>query len=132
MARKKLLISIVILMLLIFLMYKGANKFYWYNSIWYFDMIMHFLSGFWVGLFFLYVYFPDKVVFKSILYSILFVLFIGISWEVFEFFVFNVIGKIPFDSIDTASDVFWDIAGGFASTLFFFKRIIPFKESKVQ
>ena len=113
----------------------GANylalKFYWYSSIWYFDMIMHSLGGFWVGMFFIWFFsiedlpffsFSLAVIdFKLILKTVLFILFIGISWELFEFFVFNQLGHDPFNILDTISDLCFDLAGGFLALFYFYK-----------
>src|SRR3989344_6115892 len=54
MDRKKFFKRIVYLIFFIFIVHFFANKFYWYSSIWYFDIIMHFLGGLWVGLFFIW------------------------------------------------------------------------------
>ncbi|MFA5999700.1 MAG: hypothetical protein WC783_01835 [Candidatus Paceibacterota bacterium] len=132
MAHKRLLIHIIILMFLIVLLDKGANKFYWQNSVWYFDIIMHFLGGVWVGFFFIYVYSPLQRVTRPVLKVLLSVFLIGISWEIFEFVVNNVIGRIPFDAGDTLSDIFWDLTGGLIATFYFFKFIMPSSENKIQ
>jgi hypothetical protein len=119
-------------MLLMFLIDKGANKFYWYNSIWYFDMIMHFLGGVWVGFFFIYIYSPSHLNNKSVFKIASSVLLIGLSWEVFEFVVNNVIGRVPFNSFDSISDIFWDMVGGLSAIFLFFKLIMPSGENKIQ
>src|SRR5512133_421417 len=121
MDRKKLLINIIVLMFFIFLTNKATGKFYWYNSIWYFDMIMHFLSGVWVGLFFIYAFNPIKLDFKFFRKVVLSVFLIGLSWEIFEFIVNNVIGRVPFDTKDTLSDISWDVVGSFVALFYFLK-----------
>ena len=144
MDRKKLLKSLVCLMFLIFIANSLALKFYWYFSIWWFDMFMHFLGGLWEGLFFIWFFsiinFPflklslEVVDFRLIYKTILFVLLIGIFWEFFEFFANNYIGHDPFSILDTVSDVFFDLVGGAFSILYFFfyfKKITPIKENKV-
>lgn len=132
MHNKRLLKYIVVLMLLMFLADKGASKFYWYNSIWYFDMIMHFFGGLWVGLFFIYVFSLSGSVSNLIFKIILSVLLVGISWEVFEFVVNNVIGRIPFNTLDTISDVLFDLTGGFFSIFYLLRHIVPVGENGVQ
>ena len=112
-----------------------AQKFYWYYSIWWFDMPMHFLGGFWVGLFFFWFfstkYLPifqlslEKIDFKLTWKILLFVLFLGISWEIFEIYVNNYIGKTPFNLLDTISDIFFDLAGGSFALFYVFRRSIP-------
>lgn len=131
MIHKKILLSIILLMFFIFFADKLANKFYWYNSIWYFDIIMHFLGGMWIGLFFIYVFSRrslDNLIFKVVLS----VLLIGIFWEIFEFFVNNVIGQTPFNIVDTLFDIIFDLFGGLLSVLYFLKRIMKASENRVQ
>ena len=123
--RKKLFFRVAFLICFIFLVNVLAIKFYWYYSIRWFDMPMHFLGGFWVGIALLW-FFNTKVIEKgSALKIILGVLFIGLSWEVFEFFVNNLyLARYPFDKIDTTQDIFFDLFGGFVSLFYFQKRII--------
>jgi len=146
MDRKKLLKLIIYLMFFIFIANLLAQKFYWYSSIWYFDMIMHFLGGVWQGLFFIWFFsindLPlfrlslDAIDFKLIYKTILFVLLIGVLWEFFEFFTNNYVGHDPFNTLDTISDIFFDLAGGaFAVFYFLFylsKKIMPVVANKVQ
>ena len=119
-------------MFFIFLTDKAAGKFYWYNSIWYFDMIMHFLGGVWVGLFFIYTLSVDEASLKSLWQVVLLTLLIGVSWEIYEFVVNNMIGRVPFDILDTLSDIFWDVAGGFVSLFYFSKIIMMVRGNKIQ
>src|SRR3989344_3578880 len=84
MNRKRILKHLVFLMFFLFILNLIAQEFYWYFTIWYFDIIMHFLSGFWVGLFFLYVFYNENLFLKQILTVILGVLLIGVLWEAFE------------------------------------------------
>jgi hypothetical protein len=122
MDRKKLLIRIVILMFLLFALDRLASGFYWYYTVWWFDMLMHFLGGLWVGLFLIYVISPKNSSLKTILNIILWLLVIGILWEAFEFWTRTYIGQTPFDILDTLSDVSFDVAGGFLAILYFFNR----------
>ena len=119
MDRKKLLIHIVCLMFFIFSLDTLAHKFYWYDSIWWFDMLTHSLSGFWVALFFIYV-FVRKMHFPIPFVKVFFYLFlIGVGWEIFEFIVNNYIGPDPFDILDTLSDIFFDLAGGLSAIIYY-------------
>lgn len=118
-------------MFFLFLVDKGAHFFYWYNSIWYFDMLMHFGGGFWVGLFFIYIFSSNQSFSKIIFRVFLSVLIVGALWEVFEFFMNNVIGRVPFDIFDTTLDIFFDLIGGLFSLLYFFKRIMPMSVNKI-
>ena len=120
MDRNKLLKHLVVLMFFIFLANNIALQFYWYYSITYFDMLMHFLGGVWAGLFFIYVFYVRKEVLNSLFYIILFVLFIGILWEFFEFFM-GTIARDSFDTGDTLSDIFFDLLGGLCAILYLWK-----------
>ena len=105
-------------------------KFYWYYSIWWLDMLMHFLGGFWVGLFFVYVFYNKNTFSKQLLAVIFCVLLFGILWEFFEFFM-NVIAHDSFDILDTLSDIFFDLAGGFSAIFYCYKKIMPTSSSAV-
>ena len=135
MDRKSLFKHLAVLIFLIFLVNFFANKFYWYYTIWYFDMIMHFLGGFWVGLLALYLFTSPKasiLSFDSVLRILAFVLFIGVSWEIFEVLVDKVVSRYPFNILDTTSDLFFDMAGSVFAILYFLKRVIPSSENKIQ
>jgi hypothetical protein len=122
MDKKKLLKTLIFLMLFIFGLDFLGRTFYWYYTVWYFDIITHFLGGFWVALFFLYTFLLfDK---KAGIFRILLgVLLIGILWEIFEYIVFNRIGGTPFDSFDTSLDIVMDMVGGVASMFYVYRRI---------
>ncbi len=116
--RQKLLKNIAYLIFAIFLMHFLATKFYWYFSISYLDMFMHFLGGFWIGLLYFYL-FPLKENYRISFFRILiFVLGVGIGWEVFEMFVNDVVARNSFDYLDTLSDLFFDLFGGLCAILY--------------
>ncbi len=130
MDRTKLLKPLVYLMLFLFLADTLAQKFYWYYSIGWFDIPVHFLGGFWVGIFFVWYFSVVRLPFlrrplrdtsaQTFRQTLLFVLFIGIAWEAGEFLTSNYIGLEAFNRIDIASDLFFDLAGGV--TAFFYCR----------
>lgn len=140
MDRKKLIKRLIYLILFIFVMNFIADKFYWYFSIWYFDMFMHFFGGFWIGLVSLYFIFnkdKDSLVDfkfltpKFILKILFYVLLIGLGWEIFEILVNNVTIQDSFNYLDTFSDLFFDLSGGAFAILYFLKRIMFIGENKV-
>jgi hypothetical protein len=134
MDRKKLTKRLIFLIFFILVVNFLANTFYWYSSVWYFDMIMHFLGGFWIGLlaFYLFNFFGDQATFfRPIFKILLFVFFIGAGWEVFELLFYNYIAQNPFNIFDTFSDIFFDLSGGVLSVFYFLKRIMPAKENTV-
>ena len=142
MDRKKLLRHLVFLMFFIFLADILAKQFYWYFSIWYFDILMHFLGGIWLGLFFLW-FFSIKNLsslkwllnfdgFQFVYQTVLFVLFIGVLWEFFEFYTINYISQESFNVSDTISDIFFDLAGAFTAIFYFLRKIMIGPENEVQ
>ena len=132
MDRKKLLKRATFLVFTIFILNYLANYFYWYSSIPYFDMIMHFLGGFWLVLIYVYLFYPKVPSIFTIVGIVLWVLLIGILWEVFELYFVNYVAENPFNLPDTISDLFFDLLGGFLAFLYYLKRIMVSKESGVQ
>lgn len=135
MDRKKLFKRLAYLVFFIFIMNFLANKFYLYSSVWWSDMVMHFLGGFWLGLVFIWMSFYKKTTleldFSLILKIIAGVLIVGIGWEVFEFYFINYVAENSFNTLDTGSDIFFDLAGGVSATLYFFKRIMITKDNTI-
>ena len=129
---KKLLKILAVLILLIFIVNFLASKFYWYSSIWYFDMIMHTLGGIWLGLAFLYIFPPENDSLKIVFKILALVFLVGVAWELYEILFYNIFAGNPFNTLDTISDVFFDLSGGSIAILYFFKRIMFTKESEVQ
>ncbi len=96
-----------------------------------FDIMMHFLGGFWFGFvavwfFFFsdYVKVPNNSKFSSVLFiALLSALGIGVAWEIFEYFTgitFTVNNYVA----DTILDIIMDGVGGFVSALFLHKYIL--------
>ena len=139
--KKRFVVSLSLLVFFIFILNTLAQKFYWYYSIWYFDMIMHFLGGLWLGLVFVWLFLVKKAVsqnisslvdLKLITKILLGVLIIGVFWEIFEFIFNNILAGTSFDSLDTISDIFCDLTGG-AFVIFYFliKKAMLKKQDKV-
>ena len=132
MEKKKLSKRLVYLIFFILLANFLANRFFWYYSIWYFDMIMHFLGGFWIGLASVYL-FSHKNSFQKLVFKILSVVFlIGVGWEIFEIIVNNITTQTSFDYLDTISDIFFDLSGGALAIFYFYKRMIIERINEVQ
>ena len=83
-------------------------KFHWYYSLPWFDMLMHFLGGLWLGLAFVWLY-PAGTSYLKIIAG---VLLVGIFWEIFELIVNNYFPNEPLDWGDTLSDLSFDMLGG--------------------
>jgi len=121
--------------------YIGISLYWDYTTRW-FDMVLHFLGGFWQGLLFIWFFSikdlpllkpsldpnDPKLIYKTIF----FVLLIGLLWELFEFYTNNYIVGYPFDRIDTISDLFLDLLGGVLVIIYFFKIIMPIGPNEVQ
>ncbi|MEI6400505.1 MAG: hypothetical protein WCO58_03230 [bacterium] len=109
--RKKLLFTILIVWGLNTL----AHKFYWYSSIWWFDMPMHFLGGYFLGLLMLLVIaYTDKQSSnrEKIIITLLGVFAIGVMWEGYEYAIQILTGSNLANPLDSTSDLFFDMAGG--------------------
>lgn len=109
--RKKLLFIILIVWGLNAL----AHKFYWYSSIWWFDMPMHFLGGYFLGLLMLLVvaYTDKNTSNKEKLTIVLLGVFaIGVMWEGYEYAIQILTGSQLANPLDSMSDLFFDMAGG--------------------
>ncbi len=148
MGRKQLFKNLSFFIISLFVLNLLALKFYWYFSIWYFDMPMHFLGGFCAGLLLMWFFSLKKEIleidlpapdylggragFNLILKIIFGVLFIGISWEIFEILFNNIIAQISFNILDTTSDIFFDLAGGVFAIFYYFIRCLDIKENNVQ
>jgi len=126
MKRKTLFTFSSLFVVFIFFLNFIAGKLYWYSSIWWFDILMHFLGGFWLGMFFLWFFYKDlnnatleKKIFLKI---ILGVLLVGFGWEVYEIIVNDIFAKNTFDLFDTSLDMVCDLVGGVVA-YYFFKNI---------
>lgn len=123
MNKKKLLVRITSLILFILVLHLLAFQFYWYYSVWWFDMPMHILGGFWLGLVFIWFLKPKDLSFNTVAKIILWALVVGLFWEIFEIFAFNFITGTPFNALDTLSDICFDLVGSGISIFYFIKKI---------
>lgn len=120
--QKKLFIYSAYIIVVVFLLNKAANFFYWYVSIPWFDMLMHALGGLFVAVWGSALLFPLLKGQRALLWLIVvtaFVLIVGFLWEVFEFSVqglvhIETIANIP----DSLSDMVFDMIGGILGTGF--------------
>lgn len=111
-------------LLVIFIFFTNifANLFYWYSSIWWFDMFMHTLGGVFlalvVGAIFSKKFFQIKnlKIFWIIFFS---VFIIGLLWEGYEYVVQYFIKNVHLaDFYDSISDLICDLVGGVVGTFF--------------
>lgn len=94
-------------------------------------MPMHFMGGLWVGLAFIWLSWGREFNWKLILKIILGVLLIGVLWEIFEVILNNYTTQLPFNTLDTLSDIFFDLAGGTFAVLYFSKKILVKDKNEV-
>ena len=119
------------LVFFIFIVNYFATKFHYYSSIWWFDMPMHFMGGLWLGLVFMWFFWGQEFNYKLVLKIILGVLIVGVSWEIFEVILNSYTIRDPFSTLDTVSDICFDLAGGFISIFYFAKRIMIKENFKI-
>ena len=85
-------------------------------------MSMHFTGGFWLGLAMTWLLYTVDLSPKFVLKIILSVLLFGVLWEIFEILVNNIIAQNPFSLLDTISDIFFDLSGGFCAILYLWRK----------
>lgn len=123
---------------LIFLLNSWALSEFLYWRIWWFDILMHILGGFFVGSSALWFYFEVSPLsegsrfggLSAFTVALVSVLIIGIGWEVYEFLADRIL-QISFDLeefsimqpgvIDTIGDMLSDILGGMGAVITFEK-----------
>ncbi|HBD24610.1 MAG: hypothetical protein A2566_02715 [Candidatus Zambryskibacteria bacterium RIFOXYD1_FULL_40_13] len=105
------------LFLLIAILYLFELKFYLAWSIWWYDMVLHFLSGILVGIvttliFHKFFYKKDDEFLKIFVSAMVSIVFVGIAWEIYElYFEMTSFSDGMNYYIDTSSDLFLDIVG---------------------
>lgn len=120
-----------------------AFKYFLYWRIRWLDMPMHFLSGFWLGLCALWLYFLSKrfvnvvrvehrtrirVVFLSVLAALAF----GLLWEGYEFGINIFIRNVTvYDMQDTLSDLFFDFFGSLVAAGIFIGSNLYLEEKHI-
>lgn len=114
---KRLVVKALWLVVVIFLVNLAAMKFFWYSSIWWFDMPMHFAGGVFLGLVALASYARAKGMenpaMKAFIVVLMATLVFGVGWEIFEFGIDTFITFSPHNLLDTVSDICFDLAGAF-------------------
>jgi len=82
------------LIALIAILHILAIEFYLYWTLWWFDVLIHFLGGLWIGLSVLWFVFLSGYVTRfqlqytnALILTLLSIIIVAVGWEVFEFFV---------------------------------------------
>lgn len=99
-----------------------AVLFYWYVSLWWFDMLMHTIGGMlvtFVGAAFLWKRLKNLPSLELFITLALFVFIIGLAWEYYEYIVQFYIKSVHLaDVADSISDLICDMVGGSIAALF--------------
>ena len=104
-----------------------ANAFYWYSAMWWFDIPMHIMGGIFLALF-AGAFFFRKLLplhFKEVVVTILlFVLIVGLGWEIFEYLVQSVIKGAQLANFpDSVKDMLMDLLGGVLASTFVLRAL---------
>ncbi|MFA6446305.1 MAG: hypothetical protein WCW14_03610 [Candidatus Paceibacterota bacterium] len=119
MFKNRIFIASNIVLILVAVLHFLASGYDLYFYIWWFDTLMHFLGGLWIGLLFSWIFFSSPMFNhwklsggRTVLLVVITALIIGAGWEVFE-----VLARImdPSDTIyytfDTFKDLLLDTSG---------------------
>ncbi|MEX0917204.1 MAG: hypothetical protein WDZ90_01650 [Candidatus Paceibacterota bacterium] len=123
--RKEILLLLAVLIYGIFALHLLATLFYFYWTLWWYDIMMHGLGGFFVGLSTLWFFYLSGYVQAPrnsliFFYGIVSALVVGVLWEVFEY----IVGATNRDEymFDTFLDLLMDIAGGLGAYYYFLSK----------
>jgi VanZ family protein len=132
--RKNFLIFNLILIFIISVLNKLALVNFWFWKYWWYDIMMHFLGGLWVGMMFLwFFYFSnifekfDKSFLNIVFASILSVWIIGVGWEVFEVWADPQYFREGY-VFDTVLDLIMDTLGAIIGGVIYYK-FLSFKNN---
>ncbi len=131
MSRARLLRILALLVCVIAVLHIAATVFYLYWEFWWYDMLLHFLGGVFIGLLVLWLRFLSGYVSvpasfsarHAFLFTLCWLLVIGIGWEVFEQLI-GITWSLEGYWVDTSIDVALDLVGGTAAFLFFNGRYV--------
>lgn len=111
------------LLVIIAVLFQITETFYLSWTFWWFDMVLHFLGGFWVSMvMFLFwnhyfrVLAIDRL--KSVAIVLVGTILIGVTWEIFELCLGVTLVSDTVYWSDTFSDLAMDILGGFFGILY--------------
>jgi hypothetical protein len=124
---KSIIKEIFWLSVIVSVLHYAALTFYFYWTISWFDIAMHLMGGFLMGLIgmFILIKTQKKEIFKnkkvSLMLVLSFVLIIGLGWELWELFVGFT--DIISDRLDTMIDLMMDFIGGYFAFLHIDKKL---------
>ncbi|MBI2475761.1 MAG: hypothetical protein HYV67_00780 [Candidatus Taylorbacteria bacterium] len=128
MVRTRLLRLALYTAILVAALHVLAVVFFLYWSYWWFDMPLHLLGGFSVGLFSLWIfgggrrahYPPSSLRVLSVAVSG--ALVVGLAWEFFEYSAGLTFDPLSNYTLDTVKDLTMDVVGGYLAHLYFFVK----------
>lgn len=139
MLKTPLFIWIFITIAIVAALHLSALQFYLYWRFWWFDILTHFLGGLWVGISFLWIFFQSGHVNiaknkrnNNLIVVFLASLAVGIMWEAFEYYFGIVVSGASNYIVDTMTDIFFDLVGGFAAYCYFVFRGYHKMELKIK
>jgi len=110
MQKKSFSIILFVFIYLIFILDIIANQYFLYWHFWWFDIVMHFLGGFWIALLAYYIFFLSGYFtkiskrFSVFTLSLATVLVVCVLWEVFEYIM-----KVSIYQPDYILDIYLDL-----------------------
>ena len=117
-------VSVIAAFLILFtILHLAAVNFYFYWTVWWYDIFMHVLGGF-IGALIFVSFLPEAHQTKPIVFfvSVFAAIFIGIVWELYELTIgvtFTDEGKYLYD---TFTDILDDIVGGLIAYLVLYPK----------
>ncbi|MFH1402562.1 MAG: hypothetical protein ABIG87_02985 [Patescibacteria group bacterium] len=133
MQKKTFLIILLVLIYAIFILDLFATRYSLYFRFWWFDIMMHFLGGFWIATASYYFFYFSDFQFRlwlsafkkltekysALALTLASIILVGVCWELFEY----VIGAVPKTgyALDTGLDLVMDLIGWSGACLFFSK-----------
>ncbi len=108
------MVFICVLAVIIAFLHFSALRFYLYWSIWWFDILLHFLAGAWVSAIALWcAFYANLQIGKRhpVWFTIIGTLFVGILWEIYEYIFGMTMVTHESYVFDTALDLGMDFFG---------------------
>jgi branched-subunit amino acid transport protein len=130
--KRKLFVRLAVLVFLVFLLNTAGSLFGWYELAFWYDDVMHFLGGIWLGLLVFWVFFNYEVrknklkkIHHAVLPFIVLVVMGALFWEGLEFgtqALWNNPGLLA-EKADSIRDILWGTLGGFIGIIVNFARL---------
>src|SRR3989344_9420295 len=110
MSKSTILITSLCFAALLWTLNQIALVFYFYWTLAWYDIMMHFLGGLTIGVFLICIFRIANISTRSFLVVFLLAMFISIDWEIFEY-VNDIVDPTENYAIDTAYDLVMDALG---------------------